>query len=1296
MKSKVFARILCIVLCATLIGSVLLVAIPMITANAAGVVTTGGSGTINDDYVNLRSGAGTNFSVVTMMRKNTKVTFISATLYNNSWYNIRTSGGSVGYVMKDYVTADEAAGSIKLCRSALTTYANCQYAFWQTGASKPTWKSSNTSVATIDSNGIMTGKSAGTTTITVSEGSASASCKVTLLNGTSTGMSPTSLTVEKGKTATLSTKTSGVSWFSSNTNVVTVSNGTVTAKAVGYATVSAYTTQGSSTCLIHVTEATTPALKITMCRSTLTTYGGCQYAFWQTGADKPTWTSSDTSVATVDSNGVMTGKSAGTTTITASQNGCSASCKVTLLNGTSTGMSPTSLTVEKGKTATLSTKASGVSWFSSNTNVVTVSNGTVTAKAVGYATVSAYTTQGSSTCLIHVTEATTPALKITMCRSTLTTYGGCQYAFWQTGADKPTWTSSDTSVATVDSNGVMTGKSAGTTTITASQNGSSASCKVTLINGTSTGMSPTTLTVEKGRTSKLTTKTSGVSWFSSNTNVVTVSNGTVTAKALGYATVSAYTTKGSSTCLIHVVAPTATSDTKGIINGDYVNLRSGAGTNYSIVANMRVDTIVTLVSETPVSGWYHIKLDDGTIGYVKGDYLTIKKKPTIKMCRSSATIYKGCQYALWQTGAENPEWTSSNTSVATVDANGIVTAKAEGTATITASEWGGKATCTFTILSGTSTGISKSSLSVEAGKTAKLTATASDVSWFSSNTNVATVSGGTITAKAEGFATISAYNLNGSSTCLVTVTKASTPSTGIIKLNRSAVTIYKGCQFALGMTGATSASWSSSNTSVATVDSHGVVTAKGTGSCTVRAANSVSSANCTITVWSGSSTGISLTSGTISSGKSILLKANSGVSWSSSNSSVATVSNGIVDTKAPGYVTIHAYTYSGSSTCLLHVTAPDAVRFVYATPNSAPLNSKVTFKAITDLNRTAVKFTATSGTHSVSVTASNKVKDGNTYVWTGSATLSYSGKWKIKAYSKTASTDYAGTTGNGEGEVFVTNSTNTTTTVTGERRASDEIIELIANFEGFLTSVTPDYITTDPTLGYGKVVTRNEQFYNNLTKNEAYAYLCQTVNSGGYTIKTNEFLTSNGIKFNQRQFDALVCFTYNVGAYAIYNDSSLSSVLLNTGSSGTASIKAGAAGYVNASSVNLRSGAGTNYSVLTNMAQNTAFTFVDGKLYNSSWYKIKLTNGTVGYIYSEYASAKATGGTRDLNNVNKSVLIPRFLQYHHAAGSCYWGLLYRRIDEMEIFFYGDYARDGQNNKYGMYFRCANNSSFGIG
>ncbi len=111
------------------------------------------------------------------------------------------------------------------------------------------------------------------------------------------------------------------------------------------------------------------------------------------------------------------------------------------------------------------------------------------------------------------------------------------------------------------------------------------------------------------------------------------------------------------------------------------------------------------------------------------------------------------------------------------------------------------------------------------------------------------------------------------------------------------------------------------------------------------------------------------------------------------------------------------------------------------------------------------------------------------------------------------------------------------------------------------------------------------------------------------------------------------------------------------------------------------------------MSQNTIFTFVDGILYNSNWYKIKLSNGTQGYIYSDYASA--SGGTRDLNNVNVQNFVNQFFQYHHASGSCYWGLLYRRIDEGEIFFYGDYVRDGENNKKGFKFTCRVNSGFSI-
>ena len=55
---------------------------------------------------------------------------------------------------------------------------------------------------------------------------------------------------------------------------------------------------------------------------------------------------------------------------------------------------------------------------------------------------------------------------------------------------------------------------------------------------------------------------------------------------------------------------------------------------------------------------------------------------------------------------------------------------------------------------------------------------------------------------------------------------------------------------------------------------------------------------------------------------------------------------------------------------------------------------------------------------------------------------------------------------------------------------------MIAEFEGFLPTVTGDSITGDLTIGHGKVVWANDKFYNNLTRNEAYAYLVQTTNKG--------------------------------------------------------------------------------------------------------------------------------------------------------------------------------------------------------
>ena len=1585
MKSKLFARILAIVLCVTIVGSVLLIAIPMMTGSAAVTPVKDGTGHINTDGVNLRSGPGTNYNIITSMDENTQVVFLDSTRYSGGWYQIKElSEGFTGYVKEEYVTADTApAPAAGISIKNASTYVGCQYAVWQTGFDKPTWKSSDTKVCTIDQYGVITARAAGTATITASENGKTAGGTITVKQGTAVNLSANALLMAYGKSAQLTSSTSGVKWFSSNKNAVTVNNGVVTAVGEGYATISAYTATGAATCLIKVEEPQSQKIKISATHSdtfvgcqyalwvsgaqspvwsssntavatvdqngvftaksvgkariyaaegseraycdvtvkaaspagisasdmtltkgatgllfsdtagvkwfstnknvatvsggtvtakdngysvivaytsdkastcllhvtdnaasgaslnikTATTYVGCQYAVAQTGITNPTWTSSNPTVCTVDENGIVTAVAAGAATITAAGEGGFASGTVVVKNGTVTNISASSVTVQEGKSVQLTSSTGGVKWFSSNKNVATVSGGTVTGKAVGYATISAYTSTGAATCLVKVDEKQSDIVKISVASGS--TYVGCQYAFWQTGAYNPTWRSSDTSVADIDQNGVMTAKApgkvriyvsegsetsysdytvkpaspagiskaslslvtgqtaqlssgtegvkwfssnknvatvsggivaaksvgyatitaytgdkastclvfvdeaqsekiklsvnhsntyvgcqyalwqtgaenptwsssdaniasvdqygvvtanaVGTARIYAIESGERAYCDVHVKESSPAGISPDSLSLTKGAKATLSSSTSGVSWFSTNKNVATVSKGVVTAVAPGYTVIVAYTADKASTCLVQVGGESAVSKPTGKVTGDYVNLRAGAGTSYAVITTLTRGNVFTFLSDTLYNGsWYHVETEEGSRGYIIQDYVEKIEPPVITLTAKTATTYVGCQYALGFSGVDNPEWSSSNTAVATVDQNGVVTAKSAGTATIRASQDGGVGSCVFTVKSGNSVNISQSSLTVAEGKTAKLTSSTSGVKWFSSNKSVATVSGGTVTAKSIGYTTISAYTDTGASTCLVKVVMGD----GTIKLSASSATIYVGNQYAIGMTGSTSATWSSSNTGVASVDKNGVVTAKSTGTATIKASNSASSASCVITVKSGYAPGVSAASITIPAGKSVILESDSYVSWSSSNPAVATVgSNGVVDTKAAGYAAISAYTSSGASTCLLQVTSPAPVRFVYASPNSAPKNSAVTLKAITDTSRTAVRFVVTNGSRSYTVNATSKVKDGSTYIWSGSQILSTSGKWTIKAYSKTASTDYATVSGDGEGEVFVTNSTNSTATVIGERRASDEIIKLIALFEGFLPSVTADYITDDPTLGHGKVVTTNEQFYNNLTKNEAYAYLCQTVNYGPYTVVTNDFLEEHNIKFNQQQFDALVCFAYNVGAYAIYNDSNLENVLLDCYASGGA-VKAGAAGTINSSGVNLRSGAGTSYTALTTMSANTAFTFVDGTLYNSHWYKIKLSNGTVGYVYADYASVSGSG--RDFNYVNKNEMITQFLQYHHAAGNCYWGLLTRRVDEMEIFFYGEYECDGDYNNHNMYFRCSKNSSFGIG
>ena len=207
-------------------------------------------------------------------------------------------------------------------------------------------------------------------------------------------------------------------------------------------------------------------------------------------------------------------------------------------------------------------------------------------------------------------------------------------------------------------------------------------------------------------------------------------------------------------------------------------------------------------------------------------------------------------------------WASSNVHVATVT-GGKVTALSEGTSTITASCSGKSATCAVTVqkkvIPVTSVSLSKSSLSLVEGESSTLTATVSPsdatdqtVTWTSSNTAVAKVDGGKVTAVKEGTATITASCGGKSATCTVTVKMKVIPVSSVA-LNKSAPFLLVGESSTLTAevypANATdkTVTWSSSNPSVATVNG-GKVTAVKAGTATITAKSGEKSATCAVTV----------------------------------------------------------------------------------------------------------------------------------------------------------------------------------------------------------------------------------------------------------------------------------------------------------------------------------------------------------------------------------------------------------------------------------------------------------------
>ena len=147
-------------------------------------------------------------------------------------------------------------------------------------------------------------------------------------------------------------------------------------------------------------------------------------------------------------------------------------------------------------------------------------------------------------------------------------------------------------------------------------------------------------------------------------------------------------------------------------------------------------------------------------------------------------------------------WKSSNSAVVTVSGNGELSAKSEGTATVTATAGGKSGAATITVIPSTvpvaSVEVKPSLLDIFIGEEGQLTATvlpadATDktVTWTSSDPSVATVAEGTVKGFKEGTATVTAAAGGKKATCLVTVNRKDIPVEAV-SLDKHELQLYAG------------------------------------------------------------------------------------------------------------------------------------------------------------------------------------------------------------------------------------------------------------------------------------------------------------------------------------------------------------------------------------------------------------------------------------------------------------------------------------------------------------------------
>ncbi len=349
------------------------------------------------------------------------------------------------------------SGAISLCAGFTTTLSNAV-----TGGN---WTSGTTTVATVNTIGVVTGVSSGTTVITYTTGSGcSVTSTVTVLPSPGSISGPTAVCV--GTTVQLSNTTAGGTWTSSNAAVATIDpvSGMITGLSGGTATISYTLASGCYATLLFTVSPIPPAITgfTSVCAGAITMLSN--------SVAGGTWSSGSPGVATAGVvSGAVSGLTPGTAVISyAMPGGCFATTSVSVIPAPSAIYG--NMSICSGTTTLLSNSVSGGSWSSSAPGVANITGtGLVAAVAAGTTVITYALPTG---CFSVATLTVIPMPDTITGGTSLCTGSTISLANSVAGG---TWYTAATGIATVSTSGAVTGVSAGIVDLTYSIQG----CMVT-------------------------------------------------------------------------------------------------------------------------------------------------------------------------------------------------------------------------------------------------------------------------------------------------------------------------------------------------------------------------------------------------------------------------------------------------------------------------------------------------------------------------------------------------------------------------------------------------------------------------------------------------------------------------------------------------------------------------------------------------------------------------------------------------------------------------------------------------